>query len=63
MASTKRERRIQVKMSAEEIVGLDEFRFQLRMPSRAALVRELLKRGLATPEALRRPKVMTPIRH
>ena len=26
---------------------LDDFRFKIRMPSRAAAVRELLKRGLA----------------
>ena len=34
-------------LSAEELVVLDDFRFKARMPSRAAAVRELLKRGLA----------------
>jgi hypothetical protein len=29
------------------LVALDDFRFKRRMPSRAAAVRELLKRGLA----------------
>lgn len=39
--------RLQVMLSDAELAALDDFRFQLRMPSRAAAVRELLKRGLA----------------
>ena len=31
----------------DELVVLDDFRFKKRMPSRAAAIRELLKRGLA----------------
>jgi hypothetical protein len=34
-------------LSPEELNALDDFRFKKRMPSRAAAVRELLKRGLA----------------
>jgi hypothetical protein len=34
-------------LSAEEIRILDDWRFSRRMPSRAAAIRELLKRGLA----------------
>ena len=34
-------------LSADELVVLDDFRYKTRMPSRAAAVRELLKRGLA----------------
>jgi hypothetical protein len=34
-------------LSPEEFAALDEWRFQKRMPSRAAAIRELLKRGLA----------------
>lgn len=34
-------------LSAEELQVVDEFRFRQRMPSRAAAVRELMKRGLA----------------
>ena len=34
-------------LSAEELQVVDEFRFKQHMPSRAAAVRELLKRGLA----------------
>ena len=39
--------RLQIMLSAEELVALDDFRFKRRMPSRASAVRELLKRGLA----------------
>jgi hypothetical protein len=33
-------------LTPEELEALDTWRFQRRMPSRAAAVRELLKRGL-----------------
>lgn len=39
--------RLQIMLSAEELAAVDDFRFKKRMPSRAASVRELLKRGLA----------------
>ncbi|HVV60402.1 MAG TPA: hypothetical protein VHD14_01455 [Pseudolabrys sp.] len=39
--------RLQIMLSGEELLVLDDFRFKRRMPSRAAAVRELLKRGLA----------------
>ncbi len=39
--------RLQIMLNPEELVVLDDFRFKQRMPSRAAAVRELLKRGLA----------------
>jgi hypothetical protein len=49
MADAKRLRpeRLQIMLNAEELVAVDDFRFKKRMPSRAAAVRELLKRGLA----------------
>ena len=34
-------------LTKEELDALDNWRFQKRMPSRAAAIRELLKRGLA----------------
>jgi hypothetical protein len=34
-------------LTDDEAVALDEWRFTKRMPSRAAAVRELLRRGLA----------------
>jgi hypothetical protein len=39
--------RLQIMLTPEELAALDTWRFQRRMPSRAAAVRELLKRGLA----------------
>lgn len=46
MAELTRQERLQIMLTAEELVALDDWRFQRRMPSRAAAVRELLKRGL-----------------
>jgi hypothetical protein len=40
--------RLQIMLTPEELRALDDWRFKLRMPSRAAAVRELLKRGLAS---------------
>jgi hypothetical protein len=42
-----RGQRLQIMLSPDELTVLDDFRFKQRMPSRAAAVRELLKRGLA----------------
>jgi hypothetical protein len=42
-----RPERLQIMLGPEELKAVDDFRFQTRMPSRAAAVRELLKRGLA----------------
>lgn len=39
--------RLQIMLAPEELRVVDDFRFKVRMPSRAAAVRELLKRGLA----------------
>ena len=39
--------RLQIMLTKEEVEALDAGRFNKRMPSRAAAVRELLKRGLA----------------
>lgn len=47
MPDLSRPERLQIMLSAEEIRALDDWRFGRRMPSRAAAVRELLKRGLA----------------
>ena len=43
-----RPERLQVMLRADELLALDNFRFERRMPSRAAAVRELLRRGLAS---------------
>jgi hypothetical protein len=41
-----REERLQIMLSPEELKAVDNFRFQHRMPSRAAAVRELLRHGI-----------------
>ena len=47
MAGLSRDERLQIMLSHEELEALDTWRFATRMPSRAAAIRELLKRGLA----------------
>lgn len=47
MSDTARGERLQIMLTPEELEALDTWRFARRMPSRAAAVRELLKRGLA----------------
>jgi len=39
--------RLQIMLTPEELVLIDDFRFKHRMPSRAAAVREILTRGLS----------------
>lgn len=38
-------------MSESELKAIDDYRFQQRLPNRAAAVRELLKSGMAATEA------------
>ena len=47
MSELTRGERLQIMLANEELAALDDWRFARRMPSRAAAVRELLKRGLA----------------
>jgi hypothetical protein len=47
MADLSRPDRLQIMLSPDEISALDDWRFAHRMPSRAAAIRELLRRGLA----------------
>ena len=42
-----REERLQIMLSPEELQVVENFRFEHRMPSRAAAVRELLRHGIA----------------
>ncbi len=51
-----REERLQIMLNPNELEALDNFRFKLRMPSRAAAVRELLKRGLAAEGFINAPQ-------
>ena len=47
MSDLTRGERLQIMLAEDELQALDDWRFQRRMPSRAAAIRELLKRGLA----------------
>lgn len=47
MTSEDRGERLQIMLNQDELRALENWRFDKRMPSRAAAVRELLRRGLA----------------
>ncbi len=47
MSELMREQRLQIMLTEGELCAIDDWRFTRRMPTRAAAVRELLKRGLA----------------
>ncbi|OQW54983.1 MAG: hypothetical protein A4S14_14065 [Proteobacteria bacterium SG_bin9] len=53
MSKELRGERLQIMLSPEELEALDDFRFKHRMPTRAAAVREILKLGLASTDALK----------
>ena len=46
MTDLTREERLQIMLTENELAAIDDWRFSRRMPTRAAAVRELLKRGL-----------------
>ena len=46
MIGLARETRLQIMLDDEELAAIDDWRFKRRMPSRAAAIRELLRRGL-----------------
>jgi len=46
MIPASRGERLQIMLTRRELDALDTWRFASRMPSRAAAIRELLKRGL-----------------
>src|SRR5258706_15115866 len=48
MSEQGRGERLQIMLTEEEVSALDDWRFERRMPSRAAAVRELLRLGLGT---------------
>ena len=45
--SALREERLQIMLDGDELRAVDTFRFEHRMPSRAAAVRELFRLGLS----------------
>lgn len=48
MSEDERVERLQIMLSQDELRAVENWRFEKRMPSRAAAVRELLRRGLST---------------
>ncbi|MER8375718.1 hypothetical protein [Mesorhizobium sp. M1409] len=48
MAELERPERLQIMLTADELAALENWRYDKRMPSRSAAVRELLRRGLAS---------------
>ncbi len=47
---SKRTEKLQLMLSDEELKAIDDWRFENRLPSRAAAIRELISRGLHTGE-------------
>lgn len=47
MSNINRAERLQIILTPEELTALDDWRFANRMPTRAAAIRELMKRGMA----------------
>jgi len=48
VSELERPQRLQIMLTDEELAALENWRFDKRMPSRSAAVRELLRRGLAS---------------
>jgi hypothetical protein len=48
MTELERPERLQIMLTADELATLENWRYDKRMPSRSAAVRELLRRGLAS---------------
>lgn len=48
MATSKRTEKLQIMLDDEELKVIDDWRFEHRMPTRAAAIRELIRRGLVS---------------
>ncbi|MHC8494814.1 hypothetical protein ACTU44_19120 [Thalassospira sp. SM2505] len=46
MPTSKRTEKLQIMLDDEELKVIDDWRFEHRMPTRAAAIRELIRRGL-----------------
>lgn len=46
----KRTEKLQLMLDVEELTAIDDWRFENRLPSRAAAIRELIRRGLRSNE-------------
>jgi hypothetical protein len=45
-ANSKRTERLQIMLSDQELTAIDDWRFKYRLPSRAAAIRDLIRRGM-----------------
>ena len=52
----KRTEKLQIMLGETELKAIDEWRFEHRMPTRAAAIRELLRRGLIASSQFDEPK-------
>jgi len=53
--SPKRTEKIQIMLDDDELEAIDNWRFEHRLPSRAAAIRELIRRGLKMDSQLPEP--------
>lgn len=44
--NSKRTERLQIMLSDQELTAIDDWRFKFRLPSRAAAIRDLIRRGM-----------------
>ena len=54
----KRTEKLQLMLGPDELQAIDDWRFENRLPSRAAAIRELIRRGLVTDEFADPPEVV-----
>ncbi|HMN37415.1 MAG TPA: hypothetical protein PKD49_06850 [Hyphomicrobium sp.] len=52
MDDVSRETRIQLMLDEQELAAIDDWRFEQRMPSRSAAIRQLIQIGLRTQSTL-----------
>jgi|GEM_PF-620300 len=53
--TSKRTEKVQVMLGDDELEAIDQWRFGNRLPSRAAAIRELIRRGLVTADNFETP--------
>ena len=56
----KRTEKIQLMLDDNELQAIDDWRFENRLPSRAAAIRELIRRGLVKADEFKEPPTDAP---
>ena len=54
-STLKRTEKLQIMLDDQELKAIDDWRFENRLPSRAAAIRELIRRGLVVDDQLDPP--------